>query len=63
MDPLDAELRVAAIPGTSDAPAITRIDESAKSPPIGSNLPPRQRAKKASTTAMNDRLFSGRAKP
>ncbi len=50
-------------PGTSSSPAITCTEEPSKSSPIGSNLPPRHRARNASATAMKDRLFSGRAKP
>ena len=55
--------RSIASPGICSAPAATSIEEPAKSSPTDSCRPPRQRARNASATARNERVFSGRAKP
>src|SRR5215510_9813892 len=50
-------------PGTCSAPVGTVIFAPLKSLPTGSNRPPNCSARKASVTALNDLLFSGRWKP
>src|SRR5262245_10517110 len=51
------------MPGIRSRPALNSMLEPAKSSPTGSKRPPRCCARKASTTAVNERRFSGRRNP